>query len=142
MSLKHRLFLWTQSNLNLEIRRRLRYLRSSHQRCSMKKGVLRNFAKFTGKHLCQSNYIKKETLAQVFSCEFCGLSKNTFFAEQLKATASVYEYLIQETLSTLYLNPLNANPTNGQTHSNNSSAVSRRIVWMCLTILWDWGLKG
>ena len=39
---------------------------------------------------------KKETLALVFSCEFCGISKNTFFAEQLKATASVYEYLIQE----------------------------------------------
>ena len=28
--------------------------RSSHQRCSMKKGVLRNFAKFIGKYLCQS----------------------------------------------------------------------------------------
>ena len=28
--------------------------RSSHQRCSMKKGVFKNFAKFTGKHLCQS----------------------------------------------------------------------------------------
>ena len=28
--------------------------RNSHQRCSMKKGILRNFAKFTGKHLCQS----------------------------------------------------------------------------------------
>ena len=28
--------------------------RSSHQSCSMKKGVLRNFVKFTGKHLCQS----------------------------------------------------------------------------------------
>ena len=27
--------------------------RSSHQRCSTKKGVLRNFTKFTGKHLCQ-----------------------------------------------------------------------------------------
>ena len=26
--------------------------RSSHQRCFVKKGVLRNFAKFTGKHLC------------------------------------------------------------------------------------------
>ena len=26
--------------------------RSSHQRCSVKKGVLRSFAKFTGKHLC------------------------------------------------------------------------------------------
>ena len=28
--------------------------RSSHQRCSVKKGVLRNFTKFTEKHLCQS----------------------------------------------------------------------------------------
>ena len=25
------------------------------------------------------NFIKKETLAQVFSCEFCEVSKNTFF---------------------------------------------------------------
>ena len=41
----------------------------------------------TGKHLRQSlflvadqvcNFIKKETLAQVFSCEFCEISKNTF----------------------------------------------------------------
>ena len=35
-----------------------------------KKGVLKNFARFTGKDLCQNNLIKKETLAQVFSCEF------------------------------------------------------------------------
>ena len=53
-----------------------------------KKGVLKNFAKFTGKHLCQSlffkkNFIKKETLAQVFSCEFCEIFKNTFFTEHL-----------------------------------------------------------
>ena len=57
--------------------------RSSHQRCSMKKGVLRNFRKFTGKHLCQSVFIKKETLAQVFCCEFCEISRNTFFTEHL-----------------------------------------------------------
>ena len=25
------------------------------------------------------NFIKKETLAQVFYCEFCEISKNTFF---------------------------------------------------------------
>ena len=57
-----------------------------------KKGVLRNFAKFIGKHLCQNlvfnnvaglrpeacNFIKKETLVQVFSCEFCEISRNTF----------------------------------------------------------------
>ena len=47
-----------------------------------KKGVLRHFAQFTGKHLCQSFFfnklaalgpatlLKKETLAQVFPCEF------------------------------------------------------------------------
>ena len=29
------------------------------------------------------NFIKKETLAQVFSCEFCEISKNTFFTEHL-----------------------------------------------------------
>ena len=33
--------------------------RSSHQRSSMKKGVLRNFAKFTGKYLCQSLFFNK-----------------------------------------------------------------------------------
>ena len=57
--------------------------------CSVKKGVLKNFTKFTAKHLCQSlffnkvaglcNFINKETLAQFFSCEFCEISKNTLF---------------------------------------------------------------
>ena len=65
--------------------------RSSHQRCSVKNCVVRNFAKFTGKYLCQSLFfnIKKETLAQVFSCEFCEISNNTFFTEHLRATAFV-----------------------------------------------------
>ena len=31
-----------------------------------------------------SNFIKKETLAQVFSCEFYEIFKNTFFIEQLR----------------------------------------------------------
>ena len=45
----------------------------------MKKDVLGNFVKFTGKHLSQvCNFIKKETLAQVFSSEFCKIFKNTF----------------------------------------------------------------
>ena len=69
--------------------------RSSHQRCSVIKGVLRNFAKFIGKHLCQSlffnkvadlepcNFIKKETLAQVFSCAYCEISKNTFLSKHV-----------------------------------------------------------
>ena len=35
--------------------------RSSHRRCSLRKGVLRNFAKFAGKHLCQSLFFNKAT---------------------------------------------------------------------------------
>ena len=61
--------------------------RSCHQRYYVRKGVVRNFPKFTGKHLCQSlffnkvacNFIKKETLTQVFSCEFCEIFKSTSF---------------------------------------------------------------
>ena len=33
--------------------------RGSHQRCSVKKSVLRNFTKFTGKHLCQRLFFNK-----------------------------------------------------------------------------------
>ena len=35
-----------------------------------------------------NNFNKKETLSQVFSCEFCGISKNTFFTEHLRTTGS------------------------------------------------------
>ena len=66
-----------------------RKTRSSRSEVFCKNDVLRNFPKFIGKHLCQSlifnkvadqacNFIKNETLAQVFSCEFCKISKNTF----------------------------------------------------------------
>ena len=34
------------------------------------------------------NFIKKETLTQVFSCEFCEIFKNTFFTEHLWTIAS------------------------------------------------------
>ena len=52
----------------------------------MKKIVLKNFAKFTGKHLYLrlffnkvTYFSKKETLAQVFSCEFSEIFKYNFF---------------------------------------------------------------
>ena len=62
-------------------------LRSRNQRCSVRKSLFRNLAKFTGKHLSQSfffvrlqdcNFVKKDTLAQVFSWEFYEILKNTF----------------------------------------------------------------
>ena len=54
----------------------------------MKKVVLINFAKFTVKRLCQRLFFKKESLAQVFSCEFCEISKTTSFTEHHRTTAS------------------------------------------------------
>ena len=56
--------------------------RSSRPKVFCKKSVLRNFAKFTGKHLRQSLFLIKlhATLLkkrQVFSCEFREISKST-----------------------------------------------------------------
>ena len=39
------------------------------------------------------NFIKKVTLAQVFSCEFCKIFKNTYSTEQLQTTASGRSFL-------------------------------------------------
>ena len=69
------------------------FYRSSHLSYSLKNGVLRKaFAKLTGKHLCQRLFFNKgkflylkflfckmETSVQVFYCEFCEISQNTFF---------------------------------------------------------------
>ena len=64
------------------------------------KGVLRNFAKFTGKHLSQGlfftkscrsqacNFIKKESPAQMFSCGFCEFLRTPFFYRTPPVAAS------------------------------------------------------
>ena len=58
--------------------------RSSHPRCSVKKLFLeisQNSQENTcarASFLIKFSFIKKETLVQVFSCEFCEISKNTF----------------------------------------------------------------
>ena len=51
-----------------------------------KKGVLRNFARFTGKQTCRPeacNFMKKETLSQVFSCKFFEFSIHLFYRTPL-----------------------------------------------------------
>ena len=72
--------------------------RNSHRRCSVKIDVLKNFVKFIGKHLCQSLYFNEVTgdLAQVFSCKFCEIFKNSFFTEHRWPTASVSTYLARK----------------------------------------------
>ena len=75
--------------------------RSSHRKCSLIKGVLRNFAKFTGKHLCQTLFFNKvgglrlaTSLKHTFSCEFLRNFKEHLFTEHLWATASLaFDYI-------------------------------------------------
>ena len=47
----------------------------------IEKGMCKNLKIFEAKIFRQQafNFIKKETLVQVFSYEFCEISKNTFF---------------------------------------------------------------
>ena len=77
--------------------------RGSRSQTFLKIGVLEDFANLSRQHLCQSlffsnvdnvadlasNITEKETPAQVFSCEFGEIFKNTFFTEHFWVTASV-----------------------------------------------------
>ena len=87
--------------------------RSSHQRCSMRKGVLRNFAKFTGKHLGQSLFfnkvvglrpaalLKRRLWPRCFPVNFVKFLRTPFFTEHLWATASVFK--MSQKLSTSHI---------------------------------------
>ena len=74
-------------------------VKSNRPEVFCEKGVSKNFAKFTGKHLRQSLFLIKlqawglqlywkETLTQVFSCEFCELFNDTFFHRTPPVAAS------------------------------------------------------
>ena len=73
--------------------------RSSLPEVFCKKGVLRNFAKFTGKHLCQSLFfLKKDSGTDVFLC----LRPATFFKKRDSSTC-VFLWILQNFLEHLFL---------------------------------------
>ena len=59
----------------------LRSRRSSHWRCSVKKGVLKNLANFTGKHLCWSLFLIKLLFRNVskINLSFRSSNRDVFF---------------------------------------------------------------
>ena len=66
-------------------------IEAAARRCSVKKmflKVLQNWQENTGVRVSACNFSKKETLAQVFSCEFYEISKNTFSYKTLPLAAS------------------------------------------------------
>ena len=65
------------------------FTQSDVQKCSVKK-VFLEVSQNSQEDTWGCNFIKKETLAQVFSCEFCKISKNTFLYRTPPVTASSY----------------------------------------------------
>ena len=117
-----------------------------------RKGVFRNFIKFTGKQLqlCRNlfliklqaeacNFIKKKTLTQVFSCEFCEISKNTFSHRTPLVAAS--ETIIRgffRTQSNIYDRVFLPKITNGldiQLSSKHTTGNSPKMFWTFTIIL-------
>ena len=69
------------------------------KRCSIKKVFLKILQNLQENNRTRVTFLiklqaKKETLAQVFSCEFCNIFKSTFFTEHLRTTASVTTIIV------------------------------------------------
>ena len=87
--------------------------------------------------------LKKENLAQVFSCEFCKVSKNTFFTDHLRVISSLsYTTKLRKDLF-----PMKIAICGMGTFSQN---ISRYVYFQAMVFLWilisiklsiDWGIK-
>ena len=88
--------------IEIFLRKQLTAFKNSHPEVFCKKGVLRNFTKFTGKHLCQNLFFnkvawlspatsfKKRLWHRCFPVEFCEISKNIFLHRtHLKAASEL-----------------------------------------------------
>ena len=82
-------------------------------------GTLRKFAILTGKHLCWSLFLQKETSTQVFFFEYCKIFKNSFFYRKpLMAAFELKSNISKENLNkskkklSLYFDDSHRNQTN------------------------------
>ena len=65
--------------------------KSSHRRCSIKKLFVK-ISQYSRENTCTEVFLKKsckcEAPTQMFYCEYCEISKNTYFEEHLRTAAS------------------------------------------------------
>ena len=61
-----------------------------------------NLTQICKTQICKPKAVKKEAPAQVFSCEFSEISKNIFFTEHLRTTASAFSFSEAATRSALW----------------------------------------
>ena len=62
----------------------------TNQKCSVRKGVLRNFVKFTGKHLCQSLFFNKVVGVRASTLSKKGLWHGCFPADFAKFLGTLF----------------------------------------------------
>ena len=85
------------------------YAETVTQRCCVKK-VFLDISQNSLENTCQNLFFNKvadlrpvtllkKTLAQVFSCEFCEISKNTFFYRTPLVAASDYNFMFWRAVS-------------------------------------------
>ena len=89
--------------------------RNGPRRCYLRKGVHRNFAKFTGEYLCQSLIFNKvaglwhATLLKMrlwhgcFPANFAKFLRTLFFIEHLRATTSVSIFMSMSRPKSIYV---------------------------------------
>ena len=63
--------------------------RSSRPEVFCKKNVFLKISQNSQENICAIDFFKKETLAQVLSCQFCEIFKNTFITEHLWALIDI-----------------------------------------------------
>ena len=95
-------------NINHNVPLRNEKCKSSHQRRSIITGVLENFAKFTGKHVCQSLFfnkvagprlgtlIKKRLWHKCFLVNFAKCLRTSFLTEKLRWLLLSMVYILPE----------------------------------------------
>ena len=108
--------------------------RSTHLRCSVKWGVLKNFGNFTGKHLCWNLFLIelhvldlqlywKGTPPQMSFCEITEIFKNTYFDEHLRTTASSVSIFLFN-----IINIITSNCFSRQAYQSSSSRKIGRVI--------------
>ena len=103
----------------------LRFSEAVVRRCFVRKSVLRNFSKFTWKHLCQSLFfskvaglgpatlLKKRFWHRCFSLNFEKCLRTRFLIEHLRwLLLKAYGNILQHLLMQLYLNRTGCSPVN------------------------------
>ena len=108
------------ANMNFKFLDLYSWYRCSHQWCSMQKGVLRNFTKFIGKHMCQGLFfnkvaglktpmpevLKKRVLHRCFLVNFVKFLRIPFLTEHIWTTASIGRVKGSATFISFFLNKL------------------------------------